>query len=158
MFCCFPKKFSKSARGGGIHVTMKLCQSRGCEKIMTENKIRRVYQFVNQIASEPNRNSFSHRIKFLPNLLARKYPNWNRYKVTHVQQLLPVDVPVRVLIALKFLVSIEAVAHSKNNAWTWKILWTDEAYFHLQVYVNTCSCRIWALENPPAHEQNTSPC
>lgn len=37
-----------------------------------------------------------------------------------------------------------------DNDWPWKILWTDEAHFHLTGYVNTQNCRIWATENPLA--------
>ncbi|GBM67640.1 hypothetical protein AVEN_81142-1 [Araneus ventricosus] len=34
-----------------------------------------------------------------------------------------------------------------GNAWSWNILWTDGAHFHLQGFVNTQNCRIWAKEN-----------
>ncbi|GBM62922.1 hypothetical protein AVEN_22330-1 [Araneus ventricosus] len=34
-----------------------------------------------------------------------------------------------------------------DNAWSWNILWTDGAHFHLQGVVNTQNCRIWAKEN-----------
>ncbi|KFM59960.1 hypothetical protein X975_14870, partial [Stegodyphus mimosarum] len=34
-----------------------------------------------------------------------------------------------------------------DNEWLWKILWTDETYFHLTGYVNTQNCRIWATKN-----------
>ena len=35
-----------------------------------------------------------------------------------------------------------------DNEWSWKILWIDEAHFHLTEYVNAQNCRSWATENP----------
>ncbi|GBM00545.1 hypothetical protein AVEN_77355-1 [Araneus ventricosus] len=76
--------------------------------------------------------------KILRNIL-HCYP----YKISHVQELFPSDLPARETFALEFLARMEL-----DNEWPWKILWTDEAYFHLTGYVNTQNCRIWATENP----------
>ncbi|GFX95952.1 uncharacterized protein TNCV_2085321 [Trichonephila clavipes] len=35
-----------------------------------------------------------------------------------------------------------------DASWPWKILWSDEAHFHLSGTVNTHNCRIWDTENP----------
>ncbi|GFV54825.1 uncharacterized protein TNCV_3683501 [Trichonephila clavipes] len=37
-----------------------------------------------------------------------------------------------------------------DSMWPWKMLWSDEAHFHLTGYVNTQNCRIWASEIPLA--------
>ncbi|GFV53831.1 uncharacterized protein TNCV_4208821 [Trichonephila clavipes] len=34
-----------------------------------------------------------------------------------------------------------------DASWPWKILWSDEAHFHLSRTVNTHNCRIWDTEN-----------
>lgn len=67
------------------------------------------------------------------------------YKICHVQELFPSDLQAREGFALEFLARMEV-----DNDWPWKILWTDEAHFHLTGYVNTQNCRIWATENPRA--------
>ncbi|GBM13561.1 hypothetical protein AVEN_266909-1 [Araneus ventricosus] len=59
------------------------------------------------------------------------------FKITHVQQLVPADLPKREAFALRFLARMDV-----DNAWPWNILWTDET--HLQGSVNTQNCRIWA--------------
>ena len=53
------------------------------------------------------------------------------YKISHVQKLLPTDLPTRETFALEFHTLIKV-----DNEWAWKILWTDEAHFHLKGYVN----------------------
>ncbi|GBN27936.1 hypothetical protein AVEN_216322-1 [Araneus ventricosus] len=65
------------------------------------------------------------------------------FKIKHVQELVPADLPEREAVALQFLARMEV-----DNAWPWNILWTDEAHFYLQGSVNTQNCRIWAKENP----------
>ncbi|GFT61234.1 uncharacterized protein TNCV_926851 [Trichonephila clavipes] len=45
--------------------------------------------------------------------------------------------------ALTFLARVKVDA-----SWTWKILWSDEAHFHLSGTVNTHNCRIWDTESP----------
>ena len=67
------------------------------------------------------------------------------YNIVHVQELLPSDLAARETFALEFLARMEV-----DNDWPWKILWTDEAHFHLTGYVNTQNCQIWAAENPLA--------
>ncbi|GBM26826.1 hypothetical protein AVEN_32077-1 [Araneus ventricosus] len=62
--------------------------------------------------------------------------------ITHVQELVPADLPKRKAFALQFLARMEV-----DNACPWNILWTDEDHFHLQGSVNTQNCRIWAGEN-----------
>ncbi|GBN96414.1 hypothetical protein AVEN_10918-1 [Araneus ventricosus] len=61
--------------------------------------------------------------KILRNIL-QCYP----FKITHVQELVPADLPKREAFALQFLARMEV-----DNAWPWQILWTDEAHFHLKV-------------------------
>ncbi|GBN58974.1 hypothetical protein AVEN_243417-1 [Araneus ventricosus] len=61
--------------------------------------------------------------KILRNIL-QCYP----FKITHVQELVPADLPKREAFALQFLARMKV-----DNAWPWKILWTDEARFHLKV-------------------------
>ena len=38
-----------------------------------------------------------------------------------------------------------------DNEWPWKILWVDEAHFHMKLYITTQNCWIWATENPLAN-------
>ncbi|GFS77027.1 hypothetical protein TNCV_3756721 [Trichonephila clavipes] len=38
-----------------------------------------------------------------------------------------------------------------DDSLPWKILWTDEAHFHLNRQANSDNCRFWGTENP--HEQ-----
>ncbi|GBN43391.1 hypothetical protein AVEN_138007-1 [Araneus ventricosus] len=76
--------------------------------------------------------------KILRNIL-QCYP----FKITHVQELVPADLPKRETFALQVLARMEV-----DNAWPWNILWTYEAHFHLQSSVNIQNCRIWARENP----------
>ncbi|GBL74467.1 hypothetical protein AVEN_235412-1 [Araneus ventricosus] len=65
------------------------------------------------------------------------------FKITHVQELVPADLPKREAFTLQFLARMEVV-----NAWPWNILWTDKAHFLLEGSVSTQNCRIWARENP----------
>ena len=61
------------------------------------------------------------------------------YEITHVQDLLPADMPRKEVLDLKFLAHMEV-----NNEWPWYILWTDEANFLLDEIVNPQNCKIWA--------------
>ncbi|GBL74321.1 hypothetical protein AVEN_235305-1 [Araneus ventricosus] len=76
--------------------------------------------------------------KFLRNSL-QCYP----FKITHVKNLVPADLPKREALALQFLARMEA-----DNALPWNILCSDEAHFHLQGSVNTQNSRICSRENP----------
>ncbi|GBO04915.1 hypothetical protein AVEN_80951-1 [Araneus ventricosus] len=40
-----------------------------------------------------------------------------------------------------------------NITWPWNILWSDEANFCLNEHVITHKCRIWAVENPHAIQE-----
>ncbi|GFW61471.1 uncharacterized protein TNCV_347191 [Trichonephila clavipes] len=40
-----------------------------------------------------------------------------------------------------------------DASWPWKILWSDEAHFHLSGTVNTHNCRIWDTENPRTFQE-----
>ncbi|GBL79543.1 hypothetical protein AVEN_18127-1 [Araneus ventricosus] len=90
--------------------------------------------------------------KILLNIL-QCYP----LKFTHVQELVPADLPKREAFALQFLARMEV-----DNACPCNILWTDEAHFYRQGSVNTQNCRIWARENPsqmqplPLHSQKVT--
>ncbi|GFT37031.1 uncharacterized protein TNCV_175491 [Trichonephila clavipes] len=65
----------------------------------------------------------------------------------------------RLTLALAFLARNEVDA-----SWPWKILWSDEAPFHLSGTVNTHNCRIWDTENPrtfqeiPLHSPKVTVC
>ena len=52
-----------------------------------------------------------------------------------MQELFPFDLPVRETFALEFHIRMEM-----DKEWQWKILWTDEAKFHVTRYVNTQNC------------------
>ncbi|GIY66976.1 uncharacterized protein CEXT_512631 [Caerostris extrusa] len=56
------------------------------------------------------------------------------------------DLPVRHTFALEVLACMEV-----DNDCPWNILWTDNAYFSFQGFVNTQNCRIWSMENPFAN-------
>ncbi|GFV11487.1 uncharacterized protein TNCV_1413641 [Trichonephila clavipes] len=70
------------------------------------------------------------------------------YKIRHNQQLMANDREKRLTFALTFLARVEVDA-----SWPWKILWSDEAHFHLSGTVNTHNCRIWDTENPRTFQE-----
>ncbi|GFU32491.1 uncharacterized protein TNCV_4890101 [Trichonephila clavipes] len=72
----------------------------------------------------------------------RKVVHFFPYKIRHNQQLTANDREKRLTFALTFLAKVEVEA-----SWPWKILWSDEAHFHLSGTVNTHNCRIWDTEN-----------
>ncbi|GBL79395.1 hypothetical protein AVEN_92582-1 [Araneus ventricosus] len=90
--------------------------------------------------------------KILQNIL-QCYP----LKIMHIQELVLADLLKREAFALQFLARMEV-----DIAWSWNILWTDKAHFHLQGSVNTQNCRTWARENPfqmqplPRHSQKVT--
>ncbi|GBL78608.1 hypothetical protein AVEN_65197-1 [Araneus ventricosus] len=90
--------------------------------------------------------------KISQNML-RCYP----FKIVHVQELVPADLPKREAFILQFFAQMKV-----DNALPWNILWTDKAHFHLQDSVNTQYCRIRAKENPfemqplPVHSQKVT--
>ncbi|GBN85470.1 hypothetical protein AVEN_161293-1 [Araneus ventricosus] len=59
------------------------------------------------------------------------------FKITHVQELVPANLPKREAFALQFFARMEV-----DNAWPCNILWTDEDHFHLEGSVNTKNGRI----------------
>ncbi|GBO01987.1 hypothetical protein AVEN_64227-1 [Araneus ventricosus] len=70
------------------------------------------------------------------------------FKITHIQELVPTDLPKREAFALQFLARMDV-----DNTWPRNILWTDEAHFHLRGSDNTQNCRIWARDNPYQMQQ-----
>ncbi|GFV32773.1 uncharacterized protein TNCV_3312541 [Trichonephila clavipes] len=76
-------------------------------------------------------------------IVLRKVMHFFPYKIRHNQQLMANDREKRLTFALTFLARVEVDA-----SWPWKILWSDEAHFHLSGTVNTHNCRIWDTENP----------
>ncbi|GBM11019.1 hypothetical protein AVEN_1350-1 [Araneus ventricosus] len=92
--------------------------------------------------------------KILRNIL-EYYP----FKIKHIQELVPADLPKREAFDMQFHARIEV-----DNAWPWNILWTDEAHFHLQGSVNSQNCRIWTRKNPfqmqqlPLNSQKVTVC
>ena len=73
----------------------------------------------------------------------------NLTKLAHLQELFPPDLPARESFVLEFHARMEV-----DKECLWKILWTDEAHFHLTGYVNTQNYPIWAAENPLGNQQN----
>ncbi|GBM56336.1 hypothetical protein AVEN_60317-1 [Araneus ventricosus] len=59
--------------------------------------------------------------KILRNIL-----QYYSFKITHVQELVPADLPKREAFALQFLPQMEV-----DNAWPWNIFWRDEDHFYL---------------------------
>ncbi|GFV43151.1 uncharacterized protein TNCV_1573971 [Trichonephila clavipes] len=78
----------------------------------------------------------------------RKVVHFFPYKIRHNQQLMANDREKRLTFALTFLARVEVDA-----SWPWKILWSDEAHFHLSGTVNTHNCRIWDTENPRTYQE-----
>ncbi|GFV56093.1 uncharacterized protein TNCV_935471 [Trichonephila clavipes] len=78
----------------------------------------------------------------------RKVVYFSPYKIRHNQQLMANDREKRLTFALTFLARVEVDA-----SWPWKILWSDEAHFHLSETVNTHNCRIWDTENPRTFQE-----
>lgn len=75
------------------------------------------------------------------------------YKVQLTQEIKPADHAQRRVFANWILQNQEA-----DNNFSKKILFSDEAHFHLDGYVNTHNCRIWATENPRLiHEKKMHP-
>lgn len=79
------------------------------------------------------------------------------YKVQLVQELKPRDHPLR------FHFASWACDQLENDAdFGQKIIFSDEAHFHLGGYVNKQNCRIWGTENPhvimekPMHPQRVT--
>ncbi|GFV84490.1 transposable element tc3 transposase [Trichonephila clavipes] len=70
--------------------------------------------------------------KIMRNIL-HYYP----YKLQFVQELLPHDFETRHLFSLQFLARLEV-----DPEWLWKILWTDEAHFHLDGAGGPVTCSI----------------
>ncbi|GFS48265.1 uncharacterized protein TNCV_2296521 [Trichonephila clavipes] len=79
----------------------------------------------------------------------RKVVHFFPYKIRHNQQLMANDREKRLTFALTFLARVEAHA-----SWPWKILWSDEAHFHLSGTVNTHNCLILDTENPRTFQEN----
>ena len=50
--------------------------------------------------------------------------------------------------ALTFLARVEVDA-----SWSWQILWSNEAHFHISGTVNTHNCRIWDAKNPRTFQE-----
>ncbi|GFW84315.1 uncharacterized protein TNCV_1131841 [Trichonephila clavipes] len=78
----------------------------------------------------------------------RKVEHFFPYKIRHNQQLMVNDREKRLTFALTFLARVKVDA-----SWPWKILWSDEAHFHLSGTVNTHNCRIWDTESPRAFQE-----
>ncbi|GFV69200.1 uncharacterized protein TNCV_3861241 [Trichonephila clavipes] len=78
----------------------------------------------------------------------RKVVHFFPYKIRHNQQLMANDREKRLTFALTFLARVKVDA-----SWPWKILWSDEAHFHLSGTVNTYNCRIWDTESPRTFQE-----
>ncbi|GFV57924.1 uncharacterized protein TNCV_2801901 [Trichonephila clavipes] len=78
----------------------------------------------------------------------RKVVHFFPYKIRHNQQLMANDREKRLTFALTFLARVEVDA-----SWPWKILWSNEAHFHVSGTVNTHNCRIWDTENPRTFQE-----
>ncbi|GFX07860.1 uncharacterized protein TNCV_4161291 [Trichonephila clavipes] len=73
----------------------------------------------------------------------RKVVHFFPYKIRHNQQLMANNREKRLTFVLTLMARVEVDA-----PWPWKILWSDEAHFHISGTVNTHTCRIWDTENP----------
>lgn len=78
----------------------------------------------------------------------RKILRFYPYKISLLHELKPTDYDLRLTFALTFLARVQV-----DEAWPWKILWSDEAHFYLNGTVNTQNSRIWASEQPHAVEE-----
>ena len=80
-------------------------------------------------------------------------------KIEHLKELKPVDLPQRYNFSIWALGNI-----AEDTLYPTKILFSDEAHFWLNSYVNKQNCRIWGEEQPNAvqelslHPLKTSPC
>lgn len=70
------------------------------------------------------------------------------YKVQLVQQLKARDHPLRYRFAVWACDQLEI-----DDDFAQKIIFSDEAHFHLGGYVNKQNCRIWGSENPQEYEE-----
>ncbi|GBM84343.1 hypothetical protein AVEN_99920-1 [Araneus ventricosus] len=59
------------------------------------------------------------------------------FEITHVQELVPAELPKREAFDLQFLARMQ-----EDNAWPWDFLWTGEAHFHLKRF-----CQYSKLQN-----------
>lgn len=80
--------------------------------------------------------------------ILRKDLGMTPYKVQLVQQLKPTDHAMRFRFATWAWNRLEEDADFGQ-----KIIFSDEAHFHLSGYVNKQNCRIWGTENPHAIEE-----
>ncbi|GFW44188.1 uncharacterized protein TNCV_3855491 [Trichonephila clavipes] len=76
----------------------------------------------------------------------RKVVHFFPYKIRHNQQLMANDREKRLTFALTFLSKVEGDA-----SWPWKILWSDEAHFHLSGTVNTHTENPRTFQEIPLH-------
>lgn len=65
------------------------------------------------------------------------------YRIHLLQSITDADKQHRLEFANDFL-----LRHNNDSHFIGRILWTDEAHFHLNGEINTWNCRIWAKENP----------
>jgi hypothetical protein len=83
----------------------------------------------------------------------RKHLGLHPYKVSLVQQLFPQDGPARLLFCEWIN---EVVTHDPN--FLTKVFFSDEAWFHLDGYVNSQNLRFWSTTNPHViHEHPLHP-
>jgi hypothetical protein len=78
--------------------------------------------------------------------ITRKALGFHPYRIRRVQYLKTSDFALRSSFAAKCMTNIDS-----NDDWLKRILWTDEAHFHLQGGVNTHNCIIWSKNCP--HEK-----
>lgn len=89
--------------------------------------------------------------------ILRKDLGLRAYKIQLVQELKPADLPMRHRFSVWALGKLE-----EDPLFSTKILFSDEAHFWLNGYVNKQNCRIWAEEQPqavqelPLHPQKTT--
>ncbi|GFY22107.1 uncharacterized protein TNCV_3297511 [Trichonephila clavipes] len=78
--------------------------------------------------------------------IMREILNFYLYKIQGVQQLKLHDTDARKAFELEFLARMGV-----DDSLPWNILWTDEAYFHLNRQVNSHNCHFWETEPPAVH-------
>ncbi|GFV28493.1 zinc finger MYM-type protein 1 [Trichonephila clavipes] len=68
---------------------------------------------------------------------------WYPYKIHITQTLKPQDQKTRLEFPAQFLADMEV-----DDAWPWKVLWSDEAHFYLNGAVNSRNCHLWGTSPP----------
>jgi len=150
----FVDQFVKRIRQTGSLLD-KATRSRARSVRSTEN----IATVVQSVLEQPSTRHRSQNLNISRTSLRRilnKDLDMKPYKIQLVQELKPHDHPVR----LRFVQWAEQRLVEEH--FYRKIIFSDEAHFHLGGYVNKQNCRIWGSENPhvvmekPMHPQRVT--